>query len=142
MAETWGHGTTLKYGAVGAAYADMTAFSNIEKIDAGKSKRKSIKKTTLTSASQTEEKRPGMIDQDAMKLEVQYVEAQHLTLHALFLAGTEQDFVFCLGGDGLKIRRKGFLMEFDAVPKADNEDILHNNISIEFTGPPDFDTDN
>ena len=137
MAVTWGHGTTLKYGTVGAAANDMTAFDNIEKIDAGKMKRKMIKTTKLSSTGETEEKRPGLIEQDGVKLKVQYVSAQHATLLAIFQAGTQQDFLATFP-DGATCRRTGYFAEFSVAPEADSEGIYINDIGLEFTGPPTF----
>lgn len=128
MAETFGHGTVLAYSADGVTYTDI---DEVVSIDAVKGKRKKIKKTRLDSANEHEQFRAGLKETDELKVKVQYVKTIFATLLGFFNATSPQKYWKITLADGSSTAGTGYISEIDQAPKADSEDILYFDFSVQ-----------
>lgn len=128
----WGYGTTLGYREVGGS--TYTTVAKIINIDDKKIKRKKIGITTLDSANHTEECQAGMVEPDAFKFRMIYNKTDHATLLGYAnLAAPNKDWKITLS-DGSNIAGTGYISEFPESPKAENEKVYENEISIQPVG--------
>lgn len=137
MSESWGHGTTLGYRTVGSTGA-YTNVATIIDADSKKLKRATIKTTLLASPSNTDTHRAGMVTPDPYKFKLQYEKVSHAALLA-FVAADAPNHEWSIGfSDTSTYVFTGFITEFDEVPKATNEDVYENDVSLMPVGPGVF----
>lgn len=130
MAESFGHGTTLHYSTDGGS--TYTLIAEVISIDAVKSKRKKISKTTLASANEHHQFRAGLKETDAVKVKLQYNKTIFAATYTLFNAASASAAIKwkITLEDGSTSIGTGFIEEHDAVPKIDSEDILVYEFSV------------
>lgn len=131
----WAYNSVVEYSVDGTSWTEIL---HVKDFDDQKLKRKKIDTTHLRSPLNTAQARAGMVENEAIKLQVAYAKDQHAALLAMAVANDPNRYWRFTLSEGSFAKFIGYVAEFPIIPKATNDDIYYTDMSIQPTGVVTF----